>query len=117
MRKRSTGIVIAVLVAGVVATGTVPASAHDPNGYGWAASSKEEGAVVGGGKHWYGVHSNTNGTNVRNDSSYYHAKKKHRTSVSNGNGTVRSADQPAGIWARADQYATNSGNKAWWYAY
>ncbi len=118
MKKRTMSVFAALLVAGLVAGGTVSASAHDLNGYGWAASSKEEGSVVGGGKHWYGVHENLNGSNRGNDSSYYHGSKKHRASVKNSTGTVvRSSDKSAGVWARATQPGTAWGNEAYWYAY
>lgn len=110
------------VLAGLVAAGLLvgagaSASAHDL-GYGWAANSKVEGSAAGGGKHWYGVHENLNGSNRGNDSSYYHASKKHRSSVKNSTGVVvRSSDQNGGIWARSWQTATAWGNEAYWYTY
>lgn len=118
MRKRTASVVAGLLAIGFVAGGSVSASAHDLNGYGWAADSKVEGSAVGGGKHYYGVHELLNGSNRGNDSSYYHATRSHRASVKNSTGSiVRSADQKAGVWARATQPATTSGNEAYWYAY
>ena len=75
-------------------------------------------SAAGGGKHWFGIHENLNGSDRGNDSSYYHATKKHRSSVQNSTGAiVRSSDRSAGIWARAWQPATGWGNKAYWYTY
>ncbi|MCT1478116.1 lactococcin 972 family bacteriocin [Microbacterium sp. p3-SID336] len=117
MRKRTASVLAGLLAIGIVAGGGMSASAHDL-GYGWAASSKVEGSAVGGGKHWYGVHENLNGSNRGNDSSYFHASKKHRSSVKNSTGSiVRSSDQNGGIWARAWQPATASGNQAFWFTY
>lgn len=117
MKKRKSALVVGLLVASAVAGGALSANAHDL-GYGWAASSKVEGSASGYGKHWYGVHESVNGSNRGNDSSYFHATKRHRASVKNSTGSVvRSADQGPGVWARAWQPATGWGNYAYWYAY
>lgn len=117
MKKRTSSLLAALLALGLVAGGGTTGSAHDL-GYGWASSSKVEGNAAGGGKHWFGVHQNLNGSDRGNDSSYYHATRKHRASVQNSTGTiVRSSDKGAGIWARAWQPATAWGNKAFWYRY
>lgn len=118
MKKTVAALASCLMAVGLVSGAAAPAAAHDPHGYGWASSDKVEGTIAGGGKHWYGVHTNINGTNRRNDSSYYHATKKHRASVQNPKyGVTRSADTVKGKWARADQPASPSGNQAYWYAY
>ncbi|MFT4156473.1 MAG: lactococcin 972 family bacteriocin [Microbacterium sp.] len=111
-------MIAGLIVIGLIAGGSTSASAHDLNGHGWAADTKVEGSAVGGGKHYYGVHELINGSNRGNDSSYYHATKKHRASVKNSTGSiVRSADKSGGIWARATQPGTLWGNEAYWYTY
>ena len=70
-----------------------------------------------GGEMWYGVHENVNGCCKANDASYNHPTRKHRSSVQNGGGLVRSGDMSAGIWAQATQAATSSGNQAYYFIY
>lgn len=113
-------VVIAALA--FVGASTGPAAAHN-NGYGeapnhYASSNFMSGSVVGGGKMYYGVHQMLNGDDRNNDSSYYHATKKHRASVKNSTGNViRSGDKGGGTWAQATQDATAWGNEAYWFVY
>jgi lactococcin 972 family bacteriocin len=61
-----------------------------------------------GGTWTYG---NAAGTNF---SYYEHPSKTHGSSVSNPSGTVRSACEQGGWMSRAEQNATDSGNKAFY---
>lgn len=79
-----------------------------------SASAALTSVSAGGGTHQYGIaawapHDRTNISN------YYHKSVLHRSSVVNGfNQLVRSANASGGVWAKASQVATSSGNKAYW---
>lgn len=56
-------------------------------------------------------------TGTTNYSNYYHSSAKHRSSVSNRLGTVRSADAARGYWSYASQTVYTYGNNAYYYKY
>lgn len=74
-----------------------------------AASATTEN--VGGGTWVY------NADNASNYSNYYHGSSKHRSSVQNRYGLVRSGDKPGGQWAYASQPVAITNNQAFWYVY
>lgn len=65
---------------------------------------------AGGGDFQYGV-TGFMGTNY---SHYLHNSYFHRATAQDGNGYKVHDRREAGIWARASQQATASGNKAFW---
>lgn len=66
---------------------------------------------VGGGTFHYNADATLNWCN------YHHPSKKHRCTVENRFGSVRSPDAAAGLWAYQSQPVARTGNKVWWHVY
>lgn len=66
---------------------------------------------VGGGTFHYNADATLNWCN------YHHPSKKHRCTVENKFGSLRSPDTAGGLWAYQSQPVAKVGNKVWWHVY
>lgn len=98
MKPVKRAVVVAVIAAGVI--GAAP-----------AVSAVATTEYPDGGTWVYDANGSTNYSN------YYHASKKHRSSVQNCNGLVRSTDAVGGLWSYASEGVCLSGNQAFYYVY
>lgn len=79
--------------------------------FGGSLSASAGVEYVGGGTFHY------NADAVINWCNYHHPTKKHRCTVQNKFGSVRSPDRAGGSWAYQSQPVAKTGNRVYWYVY